>query len=171
MPEERAIVVYKRPSDLALLRDVPICCNLLVCDMFDEGVRPGPGPCPTQKRALRRQFLRCLQAILCSGWSMLDVQEQGGVRGFGMHEGVTQRAGKCRAADERGAAGDAPLHAAPAGGRRGAAAGLRNSIRPGKPTVPSQCTVQCTLIVLHQQPPILKDVSSSPVGWRCEYAE
>ena len=30
-------VVYKRPTDLALLKDVPICCNLLVCDMFDEG--------------------------------------------------------------------------------------------------------------------------------------
>ena len=32
-------VVYKRPTDLALLKDVPICCNLLVCDMFDEGKR------------------------------------------------------------------------------------------------------------------------------------
>ena len=30
-------MVYKRPSDLALLRDVPICANLLITDMFDEG--------------------------------------------------------------------------------------------------------------------------------------
>ena len=38
MPEEHYAVVYKRPSDLALLRDLPICANLLVADMFDEGV-------------------------------------------------------------------------------------------------------------------------------------
>lgn len=30
-------VLYKRPTDLALLTDVRICCNLLVCEMFDEG--------------------------------------------------------------------------------------------------------------------------------------
>jgi len=30
-------VIYKRPTDLALVKDVSICCNLLVCDMFDEG--------------------------------------------------------------------------------------------------------------------------------------
>ena len=30
-------VLYKRPTDLALLTDVRICCNLLVCDIFDEG--------------------------------------------------------------------------------------------------------------------------------------
>ena len=32
-------IVYKRPTDLALLKDVSICCNILVCDMFDEGKR------------------------------------------------------------------------------------------------------------------------------------
>jgi protein arginine N-methyltransferase 7 len=37
VPEERYAVVYKRPTDLALLRDVPICANLLITDMFDEG--------------------------------------------------------------------------------------------------------------------------------------
>ena len=30
-------VVYKRPTDLALQRDVPNICNLLLCDMMDEG--------------------------------------------------------------------------------------------------------------------------------------
>ena len=30
-------VVYKRHTDLALIRDVPIVCNLLICDIMDEG--------------------------------------------------------------------------------------------------------------------------------------
>lgn len=30
-------VIYKRPTDLQLKSDVRICCNLLVCEMFDEG--------------------------------------------------------------------------------------------------------------------------------------
>ena len=30
-------VVYKRPTDLALHRDVPNICNLLLCDIMDEG--------------------------------------------------------------------------------------------------------------------------------------
>ncbi|GMH43344.1 hypothetical protein BSKO_11266 [Bryopsis sp. KO-2023] len=29
-------VVYKRPTDLELKTDVPICCNLLICDILDE---------------------------------------------------------------------------------------------------------------------------------------
>lgn len=35
--EELYNVIYKRPSDLALKADVPVCCNILICDMFDEG--------------------------------------------------------------------------------------------------------------------------------------
>jgi len=31
-------VIYKRPTDLALLRDVPVVCNLLIADIMDEGV-------------------------------------------------------------------------------------------------------------------------------------
>ena len=34
---ERFTVLYKRPTDLALHMDVPVCCNLLVCDILDEG--------------------------------------------------------------------------------------------------------------------------------------
>ena len=30
-------VVYKRATDLALVQDVPIICNLLICNIFDEG--------------------------------------------------------------------------------------------------------------------------------------
>ena len=30
-------VIYKRPTDLTLKQDVPILCNLLLCDMLDEG--------------------------------------------------------------------------------------------------------------------------------------
>ena len=40
-PGERYKVVYKRPTDLALGKDVPVCCNIVLCDMLDEG-----GPCP-----------------------------------------------------------------------------------------------------------------------------
>jgi hypothetical protein len=36
-PEEQYKVIYKRPSDLAIKSDVPVCCNILVCDMPDEG--------------------------------------------------------------------------------------------------------------------------------------
>ena len=35
--EEVYKVIYKRPSDLSLKADVPVCCNILICDMFDEG--------------------------------------------------------------------------------------------------------------------------------------
>ena len=35
--DARYDVIYKRPTDLALKSDVKICCNLLICDMFDEG--------------------------------------------------------------------------------------------------------------------------------------
>ena len=34
---ERFTVVYKRPTDLQLGKDVPICCNVVICDMLDEG--------------------------------------------------------------------------------------------------------------------------------------
>lgn len=30
-------VIYKRPTDLALQHDVPNFCNLLLCDILDEG--------------------------------------------------------------------------------------------------------------------------------------
>jgi hypothetical protein len=35
--EDRFKVVYKRPTDLKLKEDVPVCCNLLVANIFDEG--------------------------------------------------------------------------------------------------------------------------------------
>ncbi len=35
--DEQAKVVYKRPTDLRLKEDVPICCNLLVAPILDEG--------------------------------------------------------------------------------------------------------------------------------------
>jgi hypothetical protein len=40
--EEQYKVIYKRPSDLAVKSDVPVCCNVLVCDMPDEGVYSAP---------------------------------------------------------------------------------------------------------------------------------
>ncbi len=38
--DEQYKVIYKRPTDLALKTDVPVCCNILLCDMMDEGA-PG----------------------------------------------------------------------------------------------------------------------------------
>ena len=35
--DAEAAVVYKRPTDLALLRDVPVACNLVVCDGLIDG--------------------------------------------------------------------------------------------------------------------------------------
>ena len=34
---DRYKVIYKRPTDLALIQDVPIICNLLICNILDEG--------------------------------------------------------------------------------------------------------------------------------------
>jgi len=36
--DDQVKVVYKRPTALALLRDVPISCNLCICDVFDDGL-------------------------------------------------------------------------------------------------------------------------------------
>ena len=41
-PSEDFSVVYKRPTDLALIRDVPVVCNLLICDIMDEGAAGVP---------------------------------------------------------------------------------------------------------------------------------
>ena len=36
--DEQYRVVYKRPTDLALKEDVPICCNVCVNELLDEGL-------------------------------------------------------------------------------------------------------------------------------------
>ena len=36
--EERYDVVYKRPTDLQLRKDVPVACNIVVANMIDEGL-------------------------------------------------------------------------------------------------------------------------------------
>ena len=45
-------VVYKRPTDLALLRDVPVVCNLLIADIMDEGKILIPNPSPNSNPIL-----------------------------------------------------------------------------------------------------------------------
>lgn len=30
-------MVYKRPTDLKIKEDVPVCCNVLIANIFDEG--------------------------------------------------------------------------------------------------------------------------------------
>lgn len=37
-PEERYKVLYKRPTDLKLKEDVPVCCNLLIANVMEEGL-------------------------------------------------------------------------------------------------------------------------------------
>jgi len=37
--EEQFKVMYKRPTDLRLKDDVPVCCNVLVANVLDEGER------------------------------------------------------------------------------------------------------------------------------------
>jgi protein arginine N-methyltransferase 7 len=49
--EERYSVVYKRPSDLALLSDVPVCCNLVVANVLEDGLL-GAGIIPAVAHAL-----------------------------------------------------------------------------------------------------------------------
>lgn len=45
-------VVYKRPTDLHLKTDVPLCCNLLVCDMMDDALLSS-GMVPSIQHALQ----------------------------------------------------------------------------------------------------------------------
>jgi len=54
--DDQVKVVYKRPTDLALLRDVPISCNLCICDVFDDGLLSS-GIIPTMRHALDQLLL------------------------------------------------------------------------------------------------------------------
>lgn len=49
--DDQARVIYKRPTDLRLKEDVPICCNLLVAPLLDEGEAAGPGWFGTELQA------------------------------------------------------------------------------------------------------------------------
>lgn len=49
-------VVYKRPSDLAIMRDVPIYCNLCITDILDDGLLTS-GIIPAFKHALSNLLL------------------------------------------------------------------------------------------------------------------
>lgn len=54
--DDQVKVVYKRPTDLALLRDVPISCNVCVCDVFDDGLLSS-GIIPAVRHALDKLLL------------------------------------------------------------------------------------------------------------------
>ena len=54
--DDQVKVVYKRPTDLALLRDVPISCNLCICDVFDDGLLSS-GIVPAMRHALDNLLL------------------------------------------------------------------------------------------------------------------
>lgn len=49
--DDQVKVVYKRPTDLSLLKDVPIVCNLLVCNMLEPGLLAA-GILPSVRHAL-----------------------------------------------------------------------------------------------------------------------
>lgn len=54
--DDQVKVVYKRPTDLALLRDVPISCNVCICDIFDDGLLSS-GLIPAVRHALDKLLL------------------------------------------------------------------------------------------------------------------
>ena len=54
--DDRATVVYKRPTDLALRTDVPVACNVLVCDMLEDGLLSA-GLIPACRHALAKLML------------------------------------------------------------------------------------------------------------------
>lgn len=54
--DDQVKVVYKRPTDLAILRDVPISCNLCVNDVIDDGLLAS-GLIPSFKHASERLLL------------------------------------------------------------------------------------------------------------------
>lgn len=54
--DDQVKVVYKRPTDLAVLRDVPISCNLCVNDMIDDGLLAS-GIIPSFRHALEKLLL------------------------------------------------------------------------------------------------------------------
>ena len=49
--DDQVKVVYKRPTDLSLLKDVPIVCNLLICNMLEPGLLTA-GMLPSVRHAL-----------------------------------------------------------------------------------------------------------------------
>ena len=53
---EQFKVVYKRPTDLALSVDVPVVCNVLVCDMLEDGLLSA-GLIPACRHALAKLML------------------------------------------------------------------------------------------------------------------
>ena len=53
---EQAKVVYKRPSDLTLGADVPVVCNMLICDMLEDGLLSA-GLIPACRHALAKLML------------------------------------------------------------------------------------------------------------------
>ena len=53
---EQAKVVYKRPTDLTLGADVPVVCNVLICDMLEDGLLSA-GLIPACRHALAKLTL------------------------------------------------------------------------------------------------------------------
>ncbi len=54
--DDQATVVYKRPTDLTLGADVPVVCNILVCDMLEDGLLSA-GLIPACRHALAKLML------------------------------------------------------------------------------------------------------------------
>lgn len=61
--DDQVKVVYKRPSDLALLEDVPIVCNLVIAEMLDDGLLSS-GIIPAVRHALGSSLLTHDAAII-----------------------------------------------------------------------------------------------------------
>jgi len=63
--DDQVKVIYKRPTDLALLKDVPVICNLLLCDILDDGLLTS-GLIPAAKHALSELMTDQAVVIPCS---------------------------------------------------------------------------------------------------------
>ena len=72
--DEEVKVVYKRPTDLAMLKDVPIVCNLLLCDILDDGLLTS-GLIPAVRHALNNLMIDKPIVIPCSATVYVQVGE------------------------------------------------------------------------------------------------
>jgi protein arginine N-methyltransferase 7 len=63
--DDQVKVVYKRATDLALIKDVPVACNLLLCDVLDDGLLTS-GMIPAVKHCLDNIMIDKPVVIPCS---------------------------------------------------------------------------------------------------------
>jgi len=66
-------VIYKRPTDLVVKEDIPVCCNLVIADMFDQGLLMS-GIIPSLSHCLGSGTMVTEDAIILPGSATVYVQ-------------------------------------------------------------------------------------------------